>query len=220
MNSNTTKSFIRLLIIPVFLVSLLTQVHAQTKWELKKHEDGIKVYAGSVPNSNIKAIKLECTIDATIPQLTALLLDAKAHERWVYSTETSYEVKKIDDNHVIYYSAMSMPWPVKNRDIVVDLKLTLNPNTKVLTVNGAAIPGHVAVKKDVIRVTSSKVLWTVTPISAKQLKIEYIAQADPGGSIPAWVVNMFCTKGPFETFKRLRETVSLPEYREPAVSYK
>jgi hypothetical protein len=35
----------------------------------------------------------------------------------------------------------------------------------------------------------------------------YIFEIDPGGSTPAWLVNMFADKGPYETFKQLGEAL-------------
>jgi hypothetical protein len=39
--------------------------------------------------------------------------------------------------------------------------------------------------------------------SSNSISIVYILEADPGGSVPAWMVNMFIDKGPFESFKKL-----------------
>ena len=94
------------------LLCACTAVHAGIAWELKKDSEGIKVYAGSVANSNLKAVKVECTVNATLSQLAALLLDAKAHEIWVYNTKKSYVVKDLGAGHQVYYSEISMPWPL------------------------------------------------------------------------------------------------------------
>ena len=165
------------------------------------------MYVADMPNTNLKAIKVECIINATMSQLKALLMDAKAHEKWVYNTKTSYTVKQISDDQQIYYSEVSMPWPVKNRDVVIDLKWQQDVNGKKVRVTSTALSGYVP-ENDAIRVKFSNVLWIVTPVNEKQLQIEYTAQADPGGTVPAWLVNMFCTKGPYETFKNLRILVS------------
>jgi hypothetical protein len=199
-------------------LSVFLNGFASEKWELKKDADGIKVYTAAVPNTNIKAIKVECTINASLSQLTAFLLDAKAHENWVYSTKQSYMVKQLAPNHQVYYSEMTMPWPLTNRDVVVDLMITQDP-TKVLTVKAVAVKGYVEQNKNKVRVPLSVVNWTVTPLSKSVLKIDYVAQADPGGAIPAWVVNMFITKGPFETFKSLRKAVSAAKYSNASFDF-
>lgn len=195
------------------------KVYAGKAWQLKKEQDGIKVYTAVMPENSIRAIKVECTINTTLSRLTALLLDAEAHERWVYSTKRSYSLKQSAPGHQIYYSEMTMPWPMSNREVVMELKISQQPETKVLTVEVEAIKGLVAAGSNKVRVVVSEVKWTVTPVDKDQLKIEYIAQVDPGGSVPSWVVNMFITKGPFETFKQLRKTVSLPEYQDASFDF-
>lgn len=195
------------------LVLLQFSVHASPTWELKKNQDSIKVYTANAGNSNIKAVRVECIINATPSQLTALLLDAKAHEQWVYSTKSSYSIRSTGAGKQLYYSEISMPWPLANREVVVNLSISQQPATKVLTVKAIAISGELQSKKDKVRVVRSNVTWTITPLAANRLKIEYIADADPGGSIPAWITNMFLTKGPYETFKQLRQEVSKPAYK-------
>lgn len=185
---------------------------AQTAWELKKDDEGIKVYTGSIPNSNIKAVKVTCILNASLSGLTALLLDSKAHEQWVYNTKTSYLVKQLSASSQLYYSEISMPWPLTNRDVVVEMNISQTPGTNVMYVSANAVAQYVPLNKNKVRVTMSKVSWTVTPIGNNQLSVVYIGQADPGGDIPAWLANSFSTKGPFETFKKLKELIASPAY--------
>jgi hypothetical protein len=191
---------------------LALPVFAAPEWQLKRDKDGIKIYAGSIPNSNVKAVRAESTLHCTMSQLTALLLDTKAHEKWVYSTKTSYLLKATGPASQLYYSEMSMPWPLTNRDVVVSLQIAQDAATRVLTVTSASVPGYMPEHKGIVRVPRSKATWKVTPIGNNTLKVEYIAEADPGGSIPAWIANMFCDKGPYETFKKLSELLSTGAY--------
>jgi len=191
---------------------LCTLVHAQPVWELKKDKEGIKVYTGSIPNSNLKAIKVTCILNSSLSQLAALLLDIKAHEKWVYHTKTSYLVKQLSANHLLYYSELDMPWPLSNRDVVVEINISQQPGSKVMNVSANAVGHYVPLQKDKVRVSLSKVNWTVTPVGNNQISVEYIAQADPGGEVPAWIVNSFSTKGPFETFEKLKEMLASSAY--------
>ena len=60
-------------------------------------------------------------------------------------------------------------------------------------------------KSGKVRVTSSSISWNVTMPTTNTINIIYIFEAEPGGSLPAWVANMFADKGPYETFKKLGE---------------
>lgn len=198
------------LLISFFVVSF--GAYAQNDWQLKKDEDGIRVYTGSTDGSRLKSIKVICELDGSLSQLTALLLDAKAHEDWVYNTRSSYVVKQISPTEQIYYSEIGLPWPMTNRDVVVLMTFQQDASTRVLQVNADAIKGDVGIKKGIVRVSHSSVVWKVTPVSSQKMRVEYVAQADPGGNVPAWIVNAFSTKGPLETFKRLKKLISSNMY--------
>jgi len=198
----------------ILLIFLLTTYDCEAiDWQLKKDKEGIKIYTGALPNSNIRAIKAEFELTTSLSRLVVVLQDAKSHEQWVYRAKTSYLVKKINDNEQIYYSEWDMPWPMMNRDVVVDIKIAQDPDTKVLAISADAIPGYVPEQSHIIRVSFSKASWTAAPIGNNKVRIEYIAQADPGGSIPAWIVNLFCDKGPYETFKKLDKLLNTELYK-------
>jgi len=77
----------------------------------------------------------------------------------------------------------------------------------------------IVVKSGTVRVPASSVIWKVTPLDNDSLSIEYYGQADPGGSVPAWAANSFCTKGPFETFRNLRKLISSPAYAKASFDF-
>jgi hypothetical protein len=192
---------------------------AQASWVLKKDKESIRVYTRDTENSSFKSVKVTCTIPGTLSQLTALLLDVSAHERWVYNTKTSYLVKQIKQNQQIYYSEIYLPWPLANREVVVRMNIVQDSVSKVLHVNVDNTENQIPVKNGVVRVPASSVIWRVTPLKGHLLAIEYFGQVDPGGSVPAWVANPFTTKGPFETFKRLRQLITSPAYARASYDF-
>ena len=194
-------------------------VDAQASWILKKDKEAIKIYTRDAENSSFKSVKVTCTIPGTLSQLTALLLDVSAHERWVYNTKTSYLVKQVDDNQQIYYSEIDLPWPLANREIVVLMKIVQDPVSKIMQVDIENAENKIPVKSGTVRVPASSVRWHVTPLAGNKLGIEYYGKADPGGSVPGWVANPFTTKGPFETFKRLRQEITSPAYAKASFNF-
>ncbi len=42
--------------------------------------------------------------------------------------------------------------------------------------------------------------------------MEYTLRMDPGGDIPAWLFNLFVTKGPVESFENLKVQLQKPDY--------
>lgn len=180
-------------------------------------KDGIKVYAKAVPESKVKALKVECVINASAAQLVALLLDVKAAERWVSHTKSCTLLKKVSDAELYYYSEVDLPWPLENRDFVAHVKVSQDPGTKVVTVNAPAIPGVIAPKKGIIRISQSKGLWYITPLDKGKVKVSYSLQVDPGGIIPAWAVNALAAQGPLESFRNM--IGELPKYKNTSLPF-
>ncbi|MGE5106576.1 MAG: lipid-binding protein [Sphingobacteriales bacterium] len=187
---------------------------SQQSWNLKKENDGIKVYTRSVEGSKFNEIKVECSISGTLSQLAALLLDVEDHVNWVYSCRSSLLEKKITDTHIIYYTEVNAPWPLTNRDLYIDLDITQDSITKMMTVVATGLPNYLPPHGKLIRVPLSKAIWHIKAIDKTLLQIEYNVQVNTGGSAPAWMVNMFSTKGPYESFKNLMGRMLLPDYRQ------
>ncbi|MDB5143461.1 MAG: hypothetical protein JWQ66_2174 [Mucilaginibacter sp.] len=208
----------------IFSVSLLFLLNlsfaiAQTDWKLSTEKEGIKIYTSLVPDSKVKAVKVECTLDATPSQLVAILMDVKTTPEWIYHTKSCVLVKQVSPSDLYYYSEISLPWPVANRDFVARLTVTQDPDTKVITVDGPAVPGFVPVKKGVVRIDHSSGKWIITPLGTDQIKVEYTIHVDPGGSLPAWLVNMFATEGPLQIFRGLKLQLQKPVYKNIVLAY-
>ena len=207
-----------LFIIFLFLIKLLP-ASGQTNWLLSEDKNGIKIYTAIVPDSKIKAVKVICEFKATPSALIACLLDVNNSKEWVYHTKLSRLVKQVSPSELYYYSEVTLPWPVQNRDFVAHLKVTQNPATKVVTMDGPAVPGVVPVKKGIIRIEDSKGKWTITPIANNEIRVEYMLHVDPGGTLPAWVVNTFATEGPMQIFKNLKLELEKPVYKNAVLGF-
>ena len=177
-------------------------------------KEGIVVYSKSTPGSRFKAVKVECTLATTLSQLVKVLLDIKASKEWIYSTKSCVLLKQVSPSELYYYSEVIIPWPISNRDFVAHLWVTQDPHTKIITMKGPSVEGWVAVKPAVVRVTHSESRWVITPVAKNVCRVEYILQVDPGGSIPAWLINLFVAKGPYETFKGLRNHLKKTAYTD------
>jgi len=204
----------RIFLFAVILSGLFGQasVSGQENWKLKSNKEGIAIYLRSLPDSKFKAVKVECEVVASLSQLVAVILDVKTGTEWVYSTKSSILLKQVSPSELYYYSEVSIPWPASNRDFIAHLIAVQDPHTKVVTVYGPTVGDYVPVKKDIVRITQSEGKWILIPVGPHKVKIEYTLRVDPGGNIPAWLVNMFAAKGPYESFSKLRTHVQKPAY--------
>lgn len=205
-------------VITLLLLLITFAGHAQQDWHLKRDEDGVKVYTAATPNSNFKSIKVECTIHATLTQLVAFLLDIEKQPQWVFNCKSVHLVKKVAPNEYIFYSEVNVPWPCTNRDYVAHFVITQSAPGS-LTVNSHAEPDMLPEKDGIVRVKNSVAHWEITTVSPGVLKAVYTVQFDPAGSIPAWLTNMFVTKGPYETFEGLKKGLDKPIYKQARIDF-
>ena len=189
----------------VLCSGLAVYADAQYEWKLSKEKDGIRIYQSSVKYSNYKSIKVECTFNSTYDKLIAVLNNVPAHKDWVYHSKTSHIIKRVTPYEFYYYTEATLPWPMSNRDAVVHLTMVRDTLNRFLKITSIGVPDFIAEKSGKVRVTKSTVTWSVTMPTLKTINIVYIFEAEPGGSLPAWVANMFADKGPYETFKKLGE---------------
>ncbi len=198
----------------VVLICLLLQTTAQCQedWKLKKDKNGIQVYSRKTPNFKFDELKVDCIFEGKISQLAAVILDVNNQYQWVFKTAKSELLKQVTDADLFYYSEIECPWPFDNRDLIARMTITQNTSTKILSIVAKSVDDYLPRKKNLVRVKYSSALWTITPLTNAQFKVEYKIQIDPGDGVPAWILNMFATNGPYESFKNLKDKIMLPAY--------
>ena len=215
----TTPKITLALFTLILILLLRSDAQAQMQWKFNGEKDGIKSYTADVINTKVKAIKLEANFQAPLNQLVGVLLDIKSSPEWAYKTRSATVLKQVSPTEVYYYTELSMPWPVVNRDFVGHLTATLNSNTKVVTIDGPVVPDYITKKKDLVRIERSVGKWVLTPLNDRETKVEYSLQVDPGGNAPAWLVNMFASEGPTQSLKNLRLQLKKPDHKNDPLPF-
>jgi hypothetical protein len=198
-----------------FLVSLLTLYFsclAQGEWVLKSDKDEIKTYNRRVADSKLNAIKIETVFAGSLSQFVSVLQDVASYDKWVYGSRSTRLLKEVSPSELFYYSEVDFPWPTADRYFVSHVVISQDAQTHAVHVNAKNVPGWIPVKPKIVRIERSSGEWVITPAAKGRIKVEYVLQVDPGGDLPAWIINSFSSKGVVETFKNLREWIKKPEY--------
>lgn len=203
----------------VLLFAWSSLVFAQADWTLKSAKNGMDIYTKTVSASGLKGIRVKCNLPAKLSQMVALILDVNAGEDWVYGTKSSTLLKKVSPSELYYYSEVDIPWPINNRDFIAHLIVSQDPRTKVVTINGPTEPNYLPAKENIVRINHSNGKWVLTPIKSNLIQIDYTLEVDPGGTIPVWLVNLFATSGPSETFKKMKTQIQKPQYVNANLSF-
>jgi hypothetical protein len=202
------------LLINIFVSGL----YAQEEWSLKEEDSGIKVYSRHGQSKN-NEIKVELTISAKLSDIAAVLLDIPGYSEWSYNCQRSYVLKQMSKNELYFYNEVKTVWPASDRDVVARLRMTQDTVSRILSVRTVSDPHFIPEKKDFVRVPFSDETWTVTPLNSEKVHIVYNLQIDPGGSAPAWLINLFSTKAPLESFKKFSIQVKQSKYQQTVLDF-
>lgn len=177
-------------------------VHA-SDWSLAKDEDGIKVFLKEVPGSTFKAFRGETTINADAAVIKRLQEDVEGSCEWLHACE-SQRLLKQEGNEAWSYTRIDTPWPAKPRDSIVHVtNEPLAGGGFKRTLQGA--PTYLPEESGYVRVSELDGYWRVEPVSEGKVKVTYEVHTEPGGEVPAWIVNKFVVDAPFNTLSGLRE---------------
>ena len=192
----------------VIVLSLIQIIcFSQDNWSLKKDERGVAVYTRRMNNEKYKEIRVKCVFNASVDELLKILQDVNHHKDWVYKTIKSYLLSCKNRDTLVYYSEISVPWPASNRDAVVQLAVARDSLNKNYKIEVKSFPNLIPVKSNIIRVPYSLASYNIIALPNNRISIDYILRVDPGGSLPAWLVNYTATIGPYNTFVKLKEMV-------------
>jgi len=200
---------IKVLTICLLFVPHVVSMSGSSDWVLKTQKDGINIYSRPSDVSKFNDLKIEMDLPGTVSQLSSILVDFEKYPEWAYGTKSAVLVKKINDNESIYYSEVGAPWPASNRDFYANVKVHLNADSGSLNVVSTGMKNYLPEKKNLVRIPMSHGTWNISTKSNNIMHLQYILQLDPGGSIPGWILNIFATKGPMETFRNLKKKLEV-----------
>ena len=200
---NLSKSF---LLSCFFISQCLAQ--EDVGWTLQKSKDSIDVYSRLSPNSNYKSIKVITTFHSTLPAMVGLITDADSHYKWINNCTQSKLLTAVGDSNVIFCEYYNLPWPVSDRDVVIQTKIKYNVAKTSVTLTSRGNAGYIPIKDNVVRIPEFEGSWKLSLQPNGTISGEYIATVNPGGYLPAWLVNMFVTNGPYDSFVNMKKILA------------
>jgi hypothetical protein len=192
-------------------------INAQENWKLKKEADGIEIYT-SENTTKFNAFKGHIVLDNSIYSFVAFLKDMDEYVNWGYKTKAVSLLKKEGDTLQIYRVITQVPFPYKNRDGIYQNKFRWISESNTLIVDIKTLDEYVLEDDDYTRIKGSG-FWKVVILPSGKLDITFQMQIDPGGNIPAWLVNMFIDTTPYHTLVNLRKYLKKEKYQNKTFSF-
>lgn len=197
-----TKIWFFVVFFPILVYSF--PLAAQT-WSLARERDGIRVYTRQEAGKSLKAYKGIADIQAPADKIFSMLEDVY-HTEWWDSNVSQIKILSYEKNRTArYYMVYDSPWPVADRDVYVDVTMTMDPVKNVYTVTAVPFPGEMPQNPGRVRIREYRQTWTVEAAGAERSHVVLEGYLDPAGNIPAWIGNMLIVESPYNSISGVKK---------------
>lgn len=212
-----TKFYFYGFLLPFFVLEHFF-LFSQENWELIKNVDGIKISTKNTKNIDFKSFKANMVLDNNIHAFIAVLTDVEGLINWGYKIKNASLLKKSGDTLQIYYAEAKAPFPYKNRDGIYRNRFTWISDTNTLSVDIEILDDYLELKDQFVRIKGNG-FWEVKVLPSGKLDVTFVMLVDPGGSIPAWLANIFVDDSPYYTMQKLREVIKIEKYKNQKYNF-
>ena len=139
-----------------------------------------------------------------IEQAVHLILDGDKAVKWVpYMGNVKVLSRDDKKGDFTLYMVLDFPFPLKDRDLVVQGKMIREANGQI-TIKNKAIQKGYPLNPDYVRLTHYEGDWTFNRLGEKKVKVSTYGYANPEGSIPLTFVNMFVQQQPYQMLQKMK----------------
>lgn len=184
-------------------------------WELVMDKNGIKAYSRPVKGSGIFEFRAVAVVDAPLEVVGEMLRDVPATSQWLPHCDNSYMVEMQDRNHFTTYISLDIPWPVKDRDLVLATSTEYDlEHGRAVTDLKNAIVASCPVKDDHIRMPTLTGQYVFEFVTRERTGIVHTYRADLAGNIPDFMINWATKYNIYKTFMGMKEMFKKKKYIE------
>ncbi len=189
-------------------------------WELEAQDEDkdIKVFTRTVGDSPLKEFKGVTNIKSDVNTFVALLRDDKAATSWMHNVIEFKVMDSPSETENLVYTVNATPWPVTDRDAYIRSIMSADKQG-VVTSSIVAVPEFAELNDDYIRMPEILGAWTFSPKADGMVEVVYQVHANPGGSLPDWLVNAIVVETPLETLTNLHEIIKDEKYQGQSFSF-
>lgn len=159
-------------------------------WLLTHNKGGITVWTQGLEEGR-SVHKMKCRMvskDVSAETMYDVLHDIDYRKKWDTNVIETFDIGKLTVNADVGYYSWSCPNPLRNRDVIT-LRSWLQIGKDYIIMNYSVKHPKYPPKKDFVRAVSIQTGYMVQSQGPSHCTLTYMAQVDPRGSLPKWVVN-------------------------------
>ena len=183
-------------------------------WELRKESDGVRVFTRDSSLPGLETTRAETLIPVDDPYvIVALLDDVEAAVELMDTVSFVEEIESEEPGTKYVHMVLDLPWPLKDRDVVAALTPLHDEAGQRLILTMTGKPEWIPVDRKYVRVPNFASSYTLHYGMEGGVHVTLESTVDPGGSIPAWVMNYGISDMPVNTLTNMRRLVSREKYQ-------
>ena len=187
-------------------VAFTAAVQAKTmdNAKLTINKNNIKDWTYQNAQNPVFQYKAETSFEVPIEKAVTLILDVENAVNWV-PYMGSVKVLSRDDQKGEFslYMVLDFPFPLKDRDLVVQGKMRKDAQG-IISIQNKAVKKGYPINPNYIRLTDYEGDWTFQRLGNQKVKVSTYGYANPEGSIPLSFVNMFVQQQPYQMLQKMK----------------
>ena len=174
---------------------------AEDGWQLEKEKDGISVFTREMPDSPFLAVKVATVVPTPVAKLAEFLGDGSECMQWRKMCESSRVLQVISEQERLVYQVLDLPWPISDRDMVIQSVTEIDPEKRTVTV-------HIETRSDAFPLQKYTRAETSSPIRLRETgpesaEFNYMIHVDLGGNLSPGLINPQLVSSTLEDVERL-----------------
>jgi hypothetical protein len=184
-------------------------------WELVMDKNGIKAYSRKVENSGIFEFRAVMVAEAPAEVVAEVLRDVPADTQWLPYCNEAVILEKKDDNNFTTYFSFDLPWPVTDRDLIMETTTAYDfDHARAVSNLYRAEAASRPPKDSHLRVPAMTGQFVFEFVTRQRTGIVHTYRIDLGGSIPEWMANYSSQYNIYNTFMNMKEMFKKEKYIE------
>ena len=196
-----------MLLLTSLLGNSLTEV-PDASWTPLFAEEGIEVSMYLPEERDLPIFRAQGVFAENFYDILAVLDDVPRHTEWMVRMSESREIEKSHDFDRVLYNRFDVPWPVSDRDSVMEVKAELDQKAQVVDVVFTRIVHKSTPEVEgVLRIPKMESLAQLRFLEEKKTQVTYVLDIDPGGRIPIWLVKWIIKRIPLKLLRNLKDQI-------------
>ena len=180
----------------------------EEEWRFVYEADGITVHKRVKKDTILLEFKATGILRGKISDYQSVILNTEIMRDWAPQCIEAQNVESINDRETIVYVACNGVWPVADRDYIARRTITSDPERSTVRINVNLTENSDApVIKSRVHIPYLKCCWILKRANPSHTHVELRACVDPGGWLPAWLVNWGYRWIPYRYLKDLESMI-------------